>query len=109
MEAVNSPDRTNHQGPQEKKDSTIKSWIVVLSIALFFFLWGLFIFYTVGVGWPPAWRYGVVPDVPGQSVYAVQSTEERPGTNLLKEEKIRKQHIMGEREEIGKPQSEKGL
>jgi hypothetical protein len=103
MEPINSSDRTNHQGLQEKKESTAKSWIVVLSIALFFFLWGLFIFYTVGVGWPPGWRYGVVPDVPGQSVYSVQRAEERAGTALLKGEKIRKQHIMGGREETGKP------
>ena len=109
MKATNPPDSTDHQGPQEKKESTAKSWIVVFSIALFFFLWGLFIFYTVGSGWPPAWRYGIVPDVPGQSVYSIQGAEERTGTALLREETIRKQHIMGRREETGKPQGKKGL
>lgn len=109
MEAINSPNKTDHPAPQEKKESTAKSWIVVFSIALFFFLWGLFIFFSVGVGWPPAWRYGIMPDVPGQSVYSVQGAEERAGTALLKGKTIPRQHIMGGGEETGKPQGKKGL
>jgi hypothetical protein len=109
MKAIHSPDNTDQQRPPEKKESFSKSWIVVVSIALFFFLWGLFIFFTVGVGLPPAWNYGVVPDVPGQSVYSVQGAEERAGTAILKGKKIHKQHIMGQREETGKPQGKKGL
>ena len=109
MEAVNSRDRTEHQDPQEKKESFAKSWIVVFCIALLFFLWGLFIFFTVGVGRPPAWRYGIMPDVPGQSVYSVQGAEKRAGTGMSPGKTIRKQHIMGEREETGKPQGKKGL
>jgi hypothetical protein len=109
MLAVNSPDRTNHQGPQGKKESTIKGWIIVFSIALFFFLWGLFIYYAVGVGQVPAWRYGVVSDVPGQSVYSIQRAEEQSDKAISEEKTVRKQHIMGRREETGKPQSEKGL
>jgi hypothetical protein len=109
MKAIDSPDRTDYQGPQGRKESFAKSWIVVFSIAFFFFLWGLFIFFTVGVGQPPAWRYGIMPDVPGQSVYSVQGAEERAGTAMLKEKTFRKQHIMGGREETGKPQGRKGL
>jgi hypothetical protein len=108
MEADTSTDRTQSQGPREKKESTIKSWFVVFSIALFFFLWGLFIFYFVGPGRPPAWWYGTMPDVPGQSVYSVQGAEERAGTALMGGKTTRKQHIMGGREETGKPQGSKG-
>jgi hypothetical protein len=108
MEAINPPDRIDHQSPQERKESFAKSWIVVFCIALFFFLWGLFIFYTVGTGRPPAWRYGIMPDVPGQSVYSVQGAEERAGTAFLKGKTIRKQHIMGGWEETGKSQGKKG-
>ena len=81
----------------------------MFSIALFFFLWGLFIFYSVGVGRPPAWRYGIMPDVPGQSVYSVQGAEERAGTAMMGGQTIPKQHIMGGQEETGKPQGRKGL
>jgi hypothetical protein len=109
MEVINAQDGTNHRDPQEKKGSTIKTWIIVLSIALFFFLWGIFIFSTVGPGRPPAWDYGVVPDVPGQSVYSVQTAEDRAGTANSGGETPPKQHIMGQREETGKPQGKKGL
>jgi hypothetical protein len=109
MKSINSPDKTDLQGPQEKKESTSKSWIIVFSIALFFFFWGLFIFYSVGVGWPPAWRYGIMPDVPGQSVYSVQGAEKRAGTAMMGGQTIPKQHIMGGQEETGKPQGKKGL
>ncbi len=109
MEEINSRKRTNPQGLQEKKESTAKSWIVVFSITFFFFLWGLFIYYAVGVGQAPFWRYGIVPDVPGQSVYSVQKAEEQSGTAISGGETIRKQHIMGRREETGKPQGKKGL
>ena len=109
MEVLTSNDKTQPQGPEEKKESTAKSWIIVFSIALFFFLWGLFIYYAVGVGRVPSWRYGLVPDVPGQSVYSVQEAEERAGTTLSKGKTIRKQHIMGGRKETGTPPGRKGL
>ena len=93
-----------------KKGITGLKLDLVFSIALFFFLWGLFIFYAVGVGRPPAWRYGIVPDVPGQSVYSVQGAERtvryRP---CWKGKQFVEQHIMGGREETGKPQGKKGL
>jgi hypothetical protein len=109
MEEINSRKGANPQGPQEKKESIGKSWIVVCSIAFFFFLWGLFIFFAVGAGRVPFWRYGIVPDMPGQSVYSVQKAEERAGTALSKGETVRKQHIMGRQEESGKPPGKKGL
>ncbi|MBI4762988.1 MAG: hypothetical protein HY787_00075 [Deltaproteobacteria bacterium] len=109
MDTINFKDGTEHQGPHEKKESTVKSWIVVLSIAFFFFFWGLCIYYAVGVGQPPSWRYGVVQDLPGQSVYSVQGVEKRAGLTISEGKSIRKQHIMGRREETGKPQGRKGF
>jgi hypothetical protein len=94
---------------QQKKESTAKSWIIVLSIAFFFGLWGLFMYYAVGVGRVPSWRYGVVPDLPGQSVYSVQGFEERAGLTISEGKTIRKQHVMGRREKTGKPRGRKGL
>ena len=72
------------------------SWSIVLVMAIAFLFWGLFIFYTVGVSWPPPWRYGTIDDVPGQSIYSVRGAEKQAGTAPLEEgEKIRQQHVMG--------------
>jgi hypothetical protein len=82
--------------PAENEGSGLRSWGIVLAVALVFLGWGLLIFYTVGVSWPPPWRYGVIPDVPGQSVYSVQGAEKRAGTAPSEEgEKIRRQHVAG--------------
>jgi len=51
-----------------------KSWLVPFAIAVLFLIWGLAIFFLVGDKGPPAWDFGVVEDIPGQSPY---STERR--------------------------------
>ncbi len=76
--------------------SGIKSWAIVTAIALSFFLYGIFVFYIVGVSWPPPWRYGTVADVPGQSVYGVRGAEKAAGTAPLGDENVRRQHVMGQ-------------
>jgi hypothetical protein len=50
------------------------SWLVPFAIAAIFLIWGLLIFFLVGDKGPPAWDFGVVEDIPGQSPY---STEQR--------------------------------
>ncbi len=92
--------------PQPNEESAARDWIIVLAMALFFSLWGLLIYFAVGDGWPPPWRYGTIPDVPGQSVYSVQGAEERAGT-APQPEKNREQHIMGKPEETGQPRTKK--
>lgn len=47
-----------------------RGWLLPLGLAVGFLLWGLLIFYTVGVKWPPPWNFGAVPDVPGLSEYS---------------------------------------
>ena len=71
------------------------SGFVVCAIAITFFLWGMLIFYLVGASWPPPWHYGIIDDVPGQSIYAVHGAENKAGTAPLGGEKVRQQHIMG--------------
>ena len=86
------------------------SWVIVLAMAVAFLLWGLFIFSVVGVSWPPPWRYGTIADVPGQSIYSVSGAEKQAGTAPLGEgEKIRQQHVMGQRSKTEKPLSQGGL
>jgi len=106
---MNLENRNTAKVPQKNEESAAKGWILVLSISLFFFLWGLLIYFAIGDSWPPPWRYGIVPDVPGQSVYSVQGAEERVGTAPLGGEKNREQHIMGKPEETGRPQCKKGF
>ena len=48
------------------------SWIVILSVALLFVCWGLFIFYAVGDKGPPEWDFGVVRDIPGESAFSTE-------------------------------------
>ena len=83
-------------------------WIIVVGISIFFFLWGLIIYFVVGDHWPPNWRYGLVNDVPGQSVYAVQGAEKASGTAPLEEKKIRRQHVMGPSEKDSLPERKGG-
>jgi hypothetical protein len=80
---------------KEKEDSPARSWSIVISMALIFFLWGMLIFFFVGVTWPPPWEYGTIPDVPGQSVYSVQTAEEKAGTAFSPSNDIPVQHVMG--------------
>ncbi len=49
---------------------SIKGWLYVCGLALFFLLYGLFMFYTIGDKGPPGWDFGVVEDIPGESVYS---------------------------------------
>ncbi len=53
-------------------------WAVVFGLAIFFLLWGLLIFWTVGEKGPPGWDFGAMPDIPGQSPYSTQIEQPRP-------------------------------
>ena len=48
----------------------LRSWMIILAIALLFFCYGLFMFLAVGDKGPPGWDFGVIEDVPGESVYS---------------------------------------
>ncbi len=94
---------------EEKDHSTAKSWIIVLAISFFFFLWGLFIYFAVGDNWPPPWSYGIVEDVPGQSVYSVSKSEGRAATAPLEGQRTREQHVMGKKKGSIPTQGKEGL
>lgn len=110
MESNNLNKKSRAKVPSENEGSTAMSWSIVLAVAVAFLLWGLFIFYTVGVSWPPPWRYGTIADVPGQSIYSVSKAEKKAGTAPLEEgEKIRQQHGMGKSLETEKSRGQGGL
>ncbi len=59
----------NEVGPEEQRPS-LKGWFYVCGLALFFLLYGLFMFYMIGDKGPPGWDFGTVEDIPGESVYS---------------------------------------
>jgi hypothetical protein len=62
----------------EHETSAFKSWVIVCGAAVSFFLWGLLVFYSVGEKGPPAWDFGVVADIPGESIYSTHSARRLP-------------------------------
>jgi hypothetical protein len=66
---------------EERDEKTFRSLMIVVAIALSFFVWGLFIFFSVGDKGSPSWDFGIVPDVPGESAYSthpLRSPEPEP-------------------------------
>jgi len=56
---------------QERKGG-LRGWIIVLAMVFLFVVWGLFIYFAVGDKGPPAWNFGVVGDIPGESPYSTE-------------------------------------
>jgi hypothetical protein len=63
---------------QDSGGSALRSWLVVFGIAFAFLLWGFLVYYTVGDKGAPAWDFGVVQDIPGQSPYSTHQTKRLP-------------------------------
>ncbi|GLI36243.1 hypothetical protein [Desulforhabdus amnigena] len=54
---------------QERK-SILRSWAIVVAIALSFICWGIFIFFAVGDKGQPSWDFDIVEDIPSESIYS---------------------------------------
>jgi hypothetical protein len=65
--------RTEPSAEAKKKDAGLRSWLIILTIAILFIGYGLFMFFAVGDKGPPRWDFGVVEDIPGESVYSTHS------------------------------------
>jgi hypothetical protein len=59
-----------NQVEKGEERSGIKGWFYVCGLALFFLLYGLFMFYMIGDKGPPEWNFGTIEDTPGESVYS---------------------------------------
>jgi len=73
-----------------------RGWLLPLGLAVGFLLWGLLIFYAVGVKWPPAWNFGAVPDVPGLSTYSSGGRNPLPTVTspyLHEQAELSEQHV----------------
>ena len=62
----------NPMMPEQTKETNWRGWFIVIAMALFFVLWGLFIFFAVGDKGPPPWDFGVIQDIPGESAYSTE-------------------------------------
>ena len=47
------------------------TWIIILIMVMFILIKGLFVYLVVGDKGQPGWDYRPVPDVPGESPYAI--------------------------------------
>jgi hypothetical protein len=99
---VESPD---HGG------TALRSWLVVLGMALAFLMWGLLVYRTVGDKGSPDWDFGVIQDIPGQSPYSTYQTKRLPNLAPLPESTARgvaPQHVMGPPETRGATEQQGG-
>ncbi len=83
----------------ERKEMVF-SWAVVAALSLGVLLWGLVIFWVVGDRKAPAWDFGAVQDVPGESPYSTwtPSSKEFPGTvphPVVAGPNVEEQHVDG--------------
>lgn len=67
---MENPDR------EDNRRETLRCLGLAAALAVFFFCWGLMIFFTVGEKGPPPWDFGVVQDIPGQSPYSTHPMKE---------------------------------
>jgi hypothetical protein len=55
----------------QKKSFAVTTWIVIILLALFILFKGALSFLVVGDMGQPDWAFRPVPDVPGESPYAI--------------------------------------
>ena len=56
---------------QNTAHSERTTWILILIMVTFILIKGLFVYLVVGDKGQPGWDYRPVPDVPGESPYAI--------------------------------------
>jgi len=61
---ITSPNNPNHG------KGTARSMLFIFVLAVSFLAWGFLLFYTIGDKGPPPWDFGIVQDIPGESIYS---------------------------------------
>jgi hypothetical protein len=81
----------------QKEQRALRSWLVVVGIAVAFLIWGLLVFVWVGDKGVPTWNFGVVEDIPGQSLYSTHQMRRFPSlvpSSEIAGQNATKQHVM---------------
>ena len=60
---------TSDNNPNHGKGAA-RSLLFIFVLAASFLAWGFLLFYTIGDKGPPPWDFGIVQDIPGESVYS---------------------------------------
>ena len=83
---------------KEHDRSDRRGWLIVLGLAIGFFLWGMLIFYSVGDKGPPPWGFGEFQDIPGESPYSTHRFKQQPGPfpYPVPGEPVAAQHVLGQ-------------
>ncbi len=70
-----------------ENQSARRTWIVILGLLMLILAKGMFTYFVVGDLGQPTWDYRPVPDVPGESPYAIYAPQPYP------------QHVRGDKGE----------
>ncbi|MCU0573625.1 MAG: hypothetical protein MUC41_11595 [Syntrophobacteraceae bacterium] len=70
-----------------ESQSARKTWLVIIGLLMLILAKGMFTFWLVGDLGQPTWDYRPVPDVPGESPYAIYAPMPHP------------QHVRGDKGE----------
>lgn len=83
-------------GSNGEQRERIKSWLIIVGLSAAVVFWGFLIFFTVGDKGLPPWDYGILPDVPGQSVYSTHNVPEFSGevSKPIQKDEVVRQHVM---------------
>ena len=65
---------------REQGGNNWKAWLIVCTLAVLFLIYGVFMYFVVGDKGPPAWDFGTVEDIPGQSSYSTHPPRQGKGT-----------------------------
>jgi hypothetical protein len=57
---------------QRIENGSFKTMVLIFALAASFLIWGFFLFYMIGDKGPPPWDFGIIQDIPGESVYSTQ-------------------------------------
>ena len=50
----------------------IKTWLIILLMVIGIMGYGIAVYVTIGDKGPPAWNYGAISDVPGESPFSTE-------------------------------------
>lgn len=76
-------------------ETSARTVLTFLGLAVCFFIWGMFLFLTIGDKGPPGWNFGTIDDVPGSSPYSTAGGQNNPGLTPQTIDRVRGQHVRG--------------
>jgi hypothetical protein len=69
----------NGEDLKEKRKS-VRGWLIIGAMVVLFLFYGFVMYLFVGDKGPPAWDFGVVEDIPGESSYSTHRPRQGKGS-----------------------------